>query len=264
MLTVMVDTPSANDGPAILEAFCQQISKANNTNDKGKRMVNWGVPTFTTTGPIEKAAFAVVTMDIYKAFHNFQMTAVCGIPSIELTGTPDDWRMIQDRLTLLDEFGLDWWAKALKPICHQFVEASQGRIDLAHWDKIIKKSQTYGTELVDGWLVKLVPYLVDFRTGQAIHHISLVEELFEEIIKDEEDHDGEPFFRFRRGHGISFRLLPNGISQVLCPDARCFRCDSVQGLYRGIGWYSATRRYRRTRSQSRLGYSSTLRFKCRP
>jgi hypothetical protein len=162
-LSVGIIDPMKPDWPSVVECFCQQLSK----DQKGNRLAKWALPTFTTTGPVERTAFQVVLMDMLKAYHNYVVYCVCGIPSIELLGTPDDWRQIESRLGILDEFGMGWWRAALKPILHQFVEASRGNIDLDHWSNIIISAHTYGTGLLDGWIVELIPYLVDSSSNQT-------------------------------------------------------------------------------------------------
>jgi hypothetical protein len=43
-------------------------------------------PSFSTTTPVEKAAAQVVLMDSFKAYFNYQVMYVCGIPVITLEG----------------------------------------------------------------------------------------------------------------------------------------------------------------------------------
>jgi hypothetical protein len=96
---------------------------------------------------------------------------------------------------VLDDFDLDWWTKALKPICHEFAEAAAGRVDLQHWSEIIKKGHTYGTDLIDGWLAKLIPYTVDYLSKEAKHRNGLLA------------HENQ-------NSGISPSSLPKGLSLV--------------------------------------------------
>ena len=61
---------------------------------------------------------------------------ICGIPSITLEGTVDDWTQLQARALELAEYDLGWWIEALKPVLDQFVAASSGIVDQEFWSKI--------------------------------------------------------------------------------------------------------------------------------
>ncbi|CAB9518404.1 expressed unknown protein [Seminavis robusta] len=177
--------------PEIFEAFCTQLSQ----HQKGDKMAEWAQPQFSTTGPLERAAFQVAFMDIMKPYHNFVVMCVCGIPSIELTGTPEDWRDLESRLAMLDQFEMDWWTASLKPLCRKFVEASEGHVDLAHWSAIIKHGHTYGTDLVDGWLCQFVPYVLDYVTKEPNRRNPLLDSS-------------------KESNGIAPEALPKGVSMV--------------------------------------------------
>lgn len=46
---------------------------------------------FTTTDTIARVAHAIVFMDVVKSYFEYRVCTLCGIPSIELTGTKADW-----------------------------------------------------------------------------------------------------------------------------------------------------------------------------
>ncbi len=47
---------------------------------------------FSTSTAIEVAAYDVAVMDTFQGYLEYVMMAGCGIPEIELLGTPEDWR----------------------------------------------------------------------------------------------------------------------------------------------------------------------------
>jgi len=53
-------------------------------------------PKFSTTTPIETTAFEVALLDTVQGYFDL-LFSLCGIPSITLEGSPDDWRMLQER-----------------------------------------------------------------------------------------------------------------------------------------------------------------------
>jgi len=93
----------------------------------------------------------------------------------------------------LASYGLDWWLPHVREVCDQFVRASKGDINPKHWRDIYKREDAYGWDVVNGWLVKLVPYLKNWQTGNFTVRNPLL---------------ADP------GEQVSTDILPSGISQV--------------------------------------------------
>src|SRR5262249_37763132 len=87
------------------------------------------VADFSTTGPVERAASEVVLLDTMQAYFSYELRTLCGIPSITLEGTVEDWRKIAGRVLEFGRFDLQWWLEPLQPILEQFVVAASGRVD---------------------------------------------------------------------------------------------------------------------------------------
>lgn len=120
---------------------------------------------FSTTGPVEQAVSDIVMMDIFQRYFHYEMYCVCGIPSVTLEGTPADWLRLCEKAKGLRVFDMDWWLDHLLPICEQFARASQGDIDRDHWQNICKLREDYGGDIINGWIAKLFPYLLEFIKG---------------------------------------------------------------------------------------------------
>ena len=144
----------SNPWPQILELFSTGINQ--HIGDKAHTLLT---PQFTTTGTVERAASQIVLMDCFKEYFSYQMTCLCGIPSITLTGTADDWKQLRDRALSLKQYELDWWIDELEPVLDQFVDAASGNVDRDFWASIYKLEHAYGDELVNGWILTLFPYL---------------------------------------------------------------------------------------------------------
>jgi len=116
---------------------------------------------FSTSTPATQIANAVALMDGFQAYFDYVFVGICGIPSIVLEGPTDDWRLLKQQVTALHESDLDlqWWTKHLVPLCDQFIDASMGKVDRAHWNNIAKLKKRYGTEDLNGWLLKFIPYI---------------------------------------------------------------------------------------------------------
>jgi hypothetical protein len=119
---------------------------------------------FSTTTPDIRTANEVALMDTYQRYFEYVVRCVCGIPSITLQGTPNDWQRIRDRIEVLATFGLEWWTSRLAPILDEFIATANGAPDLSFWQAIYKPRRAYAVESITGWLVDLFPYI-----GNALH-----------------------------------------------------------------------------------------------
>ena len=176
-LVVQTDTnllaPGADWAPA-LDGMFQKIDE----NSKGD-IANLVVANFSTTGKVERMASQMLLMDVMKSFYEYVIAYIsCGIPSITLEGTPDDWQKVLDKTHQLEKYGLGWWVNDLTPILQEFVNASQGRVNQHFWQCIVKTRSieeidrggcgwTVPTH-VDGWFLKFFPFNQDGRTPDSV------------------------------------------------------------------------------------------------
>lgn len=158
----------------------------------GSQVYNSLICDFSTTGPIERAASQVVMLDIFERYFKYIVKYICGIPTITLEGTTDDWLRLANKARSLKVFELDWWLPHLLPICDQFVRASRGDIDRDHWQGICKLREAYGGDIINGWVAKLFPYLREYDDGPCTRRNPI----------------------FETGEGFTTRKSPSGLSQV--------------------------------------------------
>jgi hypothetical protein len=121
------------------------------------------VSNFSTTGLIEKAASEIVLMDSMKSYFKYAVRTSCGIPTIILTGTVEDWQNIRTRVDNLSEYDLGWWTKSLGDTMDHFVKAAQGSPDIKFWDEMYKQSGGSGGPYISGWINTLLPYTEDYK-----------------------------------------------------------------------------------------------------
>lgn len=123
---------------------------------------------FSTTGSIEKIASGVMLMEAMDSFFNYKSFYVaCGIPSITLKGTPDDWRWILEKIDYFKKYGMGKWVNSLKPILTEFVKAAEGNPKKSFWQDIVNKRTINNLEggicnpkestRINGWLLKFFP-----------------------------------------------------------------------------------------------------------
>jgi hypothetical protein len=121
------------------------------------------VSNFSTTGLIEKAASEIVLMDSMKSYFKYACRTLCGIPTITLTGTVEDWQNIRNRAENFAEFDLDWWVKPLVQTLDHFVSAVEGKPDVKFWDELYKTGGGSGGPYISGWVNTLIPYTEDYK-----------------------------------------------------------------------------------------------------
>lgn len=119
------------------------------------------VPNFSTTGSKERIAAKIVLLDAVKSYFVYEVHSLCGIPSITLEGTVEDWQSLADRVETFAEFNLEWWLTALRPILQEFVEAVRGKVRQPFWESIYKFRSISGAGAVTGWIAAFFPYFKD-------------------------------------------------------------------------------------------------------
>jgi hypothetical protein len=149
-----------NPWPEVFEGFSAAIRE--HIGEETHRLI---VADFSTTGPVERAASEVVLMDAMQAFFSYEFHTMCGIPSVTLEGTVEDWGALSQRVEEFAQLDLEWWVKPLRPILKQLVAAASGDIDRAFWESIYKwrGPKGSGSPHLTGWVLDLFPYLSNPR-----------------------------------------------------------------------------------------------------
>jgi hypothetical protein len=71
---------------------------------------------FSTTGPVERAAGEVALMGTLQSYFEYEFVTLCAIPELTLEGMPDDWRRLRDATAAVGEaYDLTWWTDQLAP-----------------------------------------------------------------------------------------------------------------------------------------------------
>lgn len=153
------------DWERLLNDFSTCIAR----NTKGE-LADLMTADFTTTGITERIASQVSLMDVVKKYFIYtNISAGCGIPSITLEGTPDDWQKVLDKVRSLKKYKLEKWVSDLEPILMEFVKASKGKPNKKFWKNIVKKRRvdqmksekgclpSINSTYLDGWFLKFFP-----------------------------------------------------------------------------------------------------------
>ena len=123
---------------------------------------------FSTTTPTAKAVHEISLMSAMKNYFDYHMVTRCGIPSITLLGTRDDWMDLRSRAEqlgslMLPEFA-KYWMPVLLPVLDEFVESYNGNVNHSFWQSMVKLRHTGNMSgshtFLSGWVSILFPYLV--------------------------------------------------------------------------------------------------------
>jgi hypothetical protein len=196
-----------NPWPEVFETFSAKV------RDHVGPAIDLFLPAFSTTGPVERAAAEVVLLDAMQSYFQYLMHTLCGIPSITLEGTTEDWETLERRTEAFAEFGLKRWIETLRPILRQFVRASQGDVEKPFWQSLYKLNGQSGGPVITGWITAFFPYLKHYRTGKASIPI---EGFFGRGRRplDEMLYPGETTTRSGFAHGPTMESLPGGLSKA--------------------------------------------------
>ncbi len=171
------------------------------------------VSKFSTTGDVERTVCEIAILDVYLPYFSYSVKCICGIPSITLEGTAGDWRALAAKAEISNEYEMDWWLADLRPILNQFHLASSGGLDREFWQNIYKQEQAYGVSIINGWFVRLFPYLKCNLTGKFT-------KINPQIGKPLIDQDGAKTSVTQGGGGfdgkddVTSNSIPSALSQV--------------------------------------------------
>lgn len=163
------------------------------------------MPTFSTTGEVERAAAQVVLLGAMRSYFDYRFLTLCGIPGVALEGTAADWDALIERTRPLARFGLEWWTRPLLRVLDEFRRAARGDVRLPFWRSLYKENDQSGGPYLTGWVGVFFPYLLDRDTGQATcRNQTLTAPAWERRESE------QPWF----GGGPTLEWLPSGLSRV--------------------------------------------------
>ena len=140
----------------VFSSVCNEISK-----HVGKDLINELTPNFTTTTPTSLTACQLSMMATFKRyFHYRSVLFKCGIPSVYLEGTVEDWQKVKAKVQTLAKYKLPW-ADKLDNIINEFINAKEGKINLSFWKTIVREKDShdcYDPRIYTGWFAYLFPY----------------------------------------------------------------------------------------------------------
>ena len=150
-----LSSQNKNKWPAAIDKMTDIINENVKTD-----IVSLMTDKFTNTTNIEHTVFNCVLMDSLKNFYKYEFYSKCGIPSVTLRGTFDDFQNIILRVTkfkkLLPDF--NWWFDAIIPHLEKIRDSTNGKVDVNFWSKICDKVSGSGFKMISGWIADFIPY----------------------------------------------------------------------------------------------------------
>ncbi|KAF9478774.1 hypothetical protein BDN70DRAFT_835495 [Pholiota conissans] len=136
------------------EEVAERMSETIHENVVDGDLARWILPNFTTTTMHDTIVSAALMMALLKSYFVYEAMETCGIPSITLEGTKDDWTKILQRIDKLEGFGHEpsAWAALLRPILTQFVRAFDGKENIEFWKRIVDFHPICGGPFISGWI----------------------------------------------------------------------------------------------------------------
>ena len=137
------------------EEFANQMTELMDQDLVDKDLKQWILPDFSTTTQMDTNVSAMLMMACMKNYYYFIGMLMCGIPTVTLDGTKEDWLEIQTRLTKLDTWDdiTRKWQSMLKPIIKKFIAAFDGEVDTDFWEHVVSNERIgSGSTAVAGWI----------------------------------------------------------------------------------------------------------------
>ena len=187
--------PAKGDWAQLLNDFSAMIAE----NTKGE-VADMMTANFSTTGMDERIASQITLMETVKTYFDFWNVAIsCGIPTITLEGTPEDWQKVREKARGLSKYGLEKWSNELDPILAEFVKASEGKPNQAFWENMVMKYRVdkfkskkwcggyvpNETTRLDGWFLKFFPNEHGYTQDDILYTESMPTEMARGNFKQE-------------------------------------------------------------------------------
>ncbi|CAG8784066.1 22019_t:CDS:1, partial [Racocetra persica] len=186
---------------------------------------------FSTTTSTSLTASRIVLLDTVKAYFQYKVSTICGIPKVTLEGTLDDWNKLQEKVSQLRKLNLelDFWLDRLEPVIWKLVETYRGEVDEDFWGRIININTVFGSgggTFISGWMLAFFPYDRSART--LPYHNMEIPDIPDGMIQVPFTIDTGYSLKFIAGFvGANQEMLKNSNESVVSPVIGWFITDNV-------------------------------------
>ncbi len=133
---------------------------------------------FSSSSSLEHVCRGGALMSAFQSYFSYVVSTRCGIPSVKLQGTPNDWRALRvagERIAdmIAAEEPTGQWKIMLLHMLDEFVNAADGKPDYQWWQSFYHADSISGGVLIDGHILTLFPvlkssYTWHFSRGRTI------------------------------------------------------------------------------------------------
>jgi hypothetical protein len=152
----------------VIAAFASEIQK----RVKTRWLLGWVTPGFSTSTRNDNLTATVLMMGLMQHYFQFTGGIICGIPSVTLLGTRQDWVKLSLKLDHLADFGAEpaRYARNLKPILGRFVQTwdePHSRAVRSFWSQIVRANKVFSCGAgpaefaVSGWITGFMHWRED-------------------------------------------------------------------------------------------------------
>lgn len=164
---------------------------------------------FSTTGPGEQVVSHLMAMETFKAYFEYIACMGCGIPSITLSGTVEDWQSLRRKAQQFADYGLKDWIEALDPVLAQFELAKSGKPDIEFWKSMFRYHSGSGPAVMTGWANVLFPYVK--TAPEKLCRNPHLKDWKSRLETDDRQHSRE---RWRNPQGVGLSAIPSSFTSV--------------------------------------------------
>lgn len=153
---VILDVGTLRNAP--YDRMTTRMTEQIAANLKDASVREWILPSFSTTTSNDTVVCSAVMMATMQKYFDYKFVLRCGIPSVTLLGTPDDYKNLAARIDRLLEFDVGTnlmvkWHAMLKPIFGELINASQGKHNPEFWSKVCSNhGGGSGPSYISGWV----------------------------------------------------------------------------------------------------------------
>ena len=122
---------------------------------------------YSTSTKTSIIASQICLMDSASGYLNYEVYTECGIPSITVEGTTQDWIKMKEKLNSFKGIDIDEWLNVLSSLIDEIIKTSNGEKNVEFWNSIYKGFDGSGGITFNGWASLL--YLYDFEGEQFDH-----------------------------------------------------------------------------------------------
>jgi len=165
-MVVEIDEPfSTCNWVKNIDLFAAKI-RANIRDD----IVDWITPNFSTSTAQSRLIAHCTLVATLKPYFAYGVLSQCGIPSVTLDGTREDWDMLRGKCMRMGVLFpgdpvLDQWRCDLEKTLDHFISAYDGDVSRDWWNSAVSRDQSSGRDDIDGWALVFTPFVNGTRVS---------------------------------------------------------------------------------------------------